>query len=570
MRGSEQNVARRHLQDGGGAAPRSGSMQDVALTLDSFIDHAAKWHGGIEVVSASTSGPPARTDYASLRAAAARLSTALGSLGVRRGDMVGTLAWNTHAHMVMWYAALGIGGVCHTLNPRLSAVHLTAMSHQARSRILAVGGGLASMTLELVDRCPTIEHVILLDGEDAETASSVPDHVSVTTMEDLIQAHADLARWGGTDERDAAGLCFTSGTTGAPKGVLYTHRSSYLHTLRLLQADAMGLRQDDVVLAAVPMFHANGWGLPFAVPAVGAKLVLPGRETNGAKLAHLIASEGVTVAAGVPTVWLGLADHIEATGTALPSLQRLFLGGAPAPAAMQRRLERLFGATVHTSWGMTELSPLGTVSAKGVSETPAGTSGRTLLGLDLRLTDADGAELPRQRGVEGRLTVRGPSVVARYFGHEELVVDAEGWFDTGDLAVIGDDGSLSITGRAKDLIKSGGEWINPAEIEAIASGMPGVAQVAVIARADEKWGERPLLVIEPLPDLSVDEDAVLAGLRGRVPSWWMPDAVVQIAAMPLAATGKIDKVRLRAEFGQPGPVSGTAVANGGHATLSAD
>jgi fatty-acyl-CoA synthase len=332
--------------------------------------------------------------------------------------------------------------------------------------------------------------------------------------------------------------------------VTYTHRACFLHTLRSLQADVMAITATDRVLAAVPMFHANAWGLPFAVPAVGATLVLPGRATDGASLARLIAAEGVTIAVGVPTVWLGLVEHLDHVGGEVPSLKRVIVGGAPMPPALMERIEARLGVTVQTSWGMTELSPAGTFAPPGMAEREASSSGRPAIGIDLLLTDADGVALPEQREVEGHLRVRGAAVVERYFGQAEPATDADGWFTTGDLARIGRDGDVYITGRAKDLIKSGGEWINPAEIEGVVGALPQVSMAAVIGRSDIKWGERPILVVELRDGEDIRDDALLGALRGRVAPWWIPDAVVRLPAMPLAATGKIDKLRLRADHGQ--------------------
>jgi fatty-acyl-CoA synthase len=344
-------------------------------------------------------------------------------------------------------------------------------------------------------------------------------------------------------------LCFTSGTTGAPKGVTYTHRSNYLHTVHQLQADASGLTSRDSLLVAVPMFHANGWGFPFSGPAVGAKLVLPGRYQDGASLVNLINTERVTVAAGVPTVWLGLVEHLDRTGAEVPSLQRLMLGGSSVPQALMDRLEKRLGVTVQTSWGMTELSPLGTTTPATAPVRRAPQSGRPPIGVDLILKDAAGVPLPEQRGHEGRLHARGSSVIERYFGEDQPAVDREGWFDTGDLAVIDAEGNVGITGRTKDLIKSGGEWINPAEIEAIIGALPEVALVAVVGRAHPKWGERPVLIIEPRKGAHISDEALLNALRPRVASWWLPETILRVDSMPLAMTGKIDKQRLRREQG---------------------
>ncbi|MGL3822727.1 AMP-binding protein [Sphingopyxis sp. R3-92] len=523
-----------------------GNPQPYALTLDKFLSHAAKWHGAREVVTGAAS---ARTSYAQLAARSNRLSGALLALGLNPGDHLATLGWNTQAHMECWYAAMGVGIACHTLNPRLTADHLVKMVHLAEARVLAVSSGLAPLVEALVAQCPTIAHVVLMD--DGPASDAVPDvrAARLWHLDDLLAAHGAPAEWGEFDENMPAGLCFTSGTTGDPKGVTYTHRSNYLHTAHLLQADVMGLTCEDVVLVAVPMFHANGWGFPFAAPAVGAKTVLPGRDQDGASLARLIADEGVTVAAGIATVWLGLVDHLDATGGQLPSLKRLLLGGSAVPQALMDRLEQRLGVAVQTSWGMTELSPLGAMTPATAKARVAAKSGRPPMGVDLLLTDEKGVALADQRGGEGRLRVKGGSVVERYFGQAEKATDAGGWFDTGDLATIDADGNLSITGRAKDLIKSGGEWINPAEIEAIVGGLPEVALAAVVGRAHEKWGERPVLIVEPRAGAEVSDEALLGALRGRVANWWLPDAIVRLAAMPLALTGKIDKKRLRAEHG---------------------
>lgn len=525
------------------------TMQPYALTLDRFIDHAAKWHGATEVVTGGSGGVSARIGYSAMRDRSCRLSGALRSLGLMQGDRLGVLAWNSQAHMECWYGAMGVGIVCHTLNPRLSQTHLAAMIQQAANRVLAISPDLTPLAEKLIALCPTIEHVVVLDEPGADVSLPSCDRVRAWRYEDLLKERGQFIAWGGFDENAPAGLCFTSGTTGAPKGVTYTHRSNYLHTVHQLQADASGLTSRDAVLVAVPMFHANGWGFPFAGPAVGAKLVLPGRHQDGLSLANLINAEEVTVAAGVATVWLGLADHLDRTGGEVPSLKRILLGGASVPQALMDRLEKRFGVSVQTSWGMTELSPLGTVTPATTLVRRAHQSGRPPIGVDLLLADASGVPLPEQRGHEGRLRVRGASVIERYFGDDEPAIDADGWFDTGDLAVIDGDGNVSITGRAKDLIKSGGEWINPGEIEAIVGALPEVALVAVVGRAHAKWGERPILVVESRKGAHITDEALLGALRARVANWWLPDAIVRVAAMPLAMTGKIDKKRLRADHG---------------------
>lgn len=519
-------------------------MQDYALTVDRFLDHGAKWHGGTQVVTAHGTGEESSLGYAAVRERANRLSGALLDLGLVPGDRVATLAWNTRHHVEVWYAAMGVGLVCHTLNPRLTVAHLAAMVIQAQDRVLAVGAGLRDMAEALLAACPCLKHLILLDGETVEGGRG-----QISDLETLLATRGRDADWGRFDERDLAGLCFTSGTTGAPKGVAYTHRSNYLHTIRSLQADAIALTARDVVLVAVPMFHANAWGLPFAAPAVGAGLVLPGRVTDGPSLARLIDRHQVTVAVGVPTVWLGLLDHLDATGRETHGLERIIIGGSTCPDSLLKRMESRFGATVQTSWGMTELSPLGTISPRTTTPGAARGSGRPPMGLDLLLTDAEGDPLPDQRNAVGYLKVKGQSVIRSYFGATEPAVDEDGWFDTGDLAILDDDGNLALAGRSKDLIKSGGEWINPVEIEEIVGALPSVGLVAVIGRADPRWGERPLMVIEPARGEAVDEDALKATLKGQVADWWIPERIVRVETMPLAATGKINKTLLRATYG---------------------
>jgi len=524
-------------------------MQSYSLTIDKFLDHAAKWSADREIVTAESGQVVGRIGYAGLRTRSNRLSGALSALGLGFGDRIGTLAWNTQQHLELYYAAMGAGLVCHTLNPRLTTAHLAAMINDAEDRALATSSSLAGLLAELLPLCPGLEHVILMDDDLESPNLSVGPRVQVWRYERLLDTHGAAFDWGGFDEETLAGLCYTSGTTGKPKGVLYTHRSNYLHTLRALQADAMALTVNDCLLIAVPLFHANGWGLPFAAPAVGAKLVLPGRQTDGASLAKLMLEQGVTVAAGVQTVWLGVLEHLEAVGGELPELKRVLIGGSSCQDALIRRMEKRFGAQVQTSWGMTELSPLGTIALPDARWSTTRASGRPVMGLDLKLVDAEGITLAQQRGVVGHLRVKGASVVDRYFKADADALDAEGYFDTGDLASIDDAGNVTICGRSKDLIKSGGEWINPAEIEEIVGRHPGVGLVAVMGRSDAKWGERPVLIVEPRQGHNPDAQELLGCLRGKIANWWIPDQVVLVESMPLAPTGKIDKNRLRAAYG---------------------
>jgi fatty-acyl-CoA synthase len=525
-----------------------GTMQEFELTLDKILLHAAKWHPRAQVVTARGDGGTDRVGYAELAARSQRISGLLRNLGIGRGDRVATLAWNTQAHVETWYAIMGIGAVCHTLNPRLTATQLAWMLSQSGCRVIVASADLAALTQQIAKRISTLAHVLIIDGPVDEWKGDCQG-ANVAALEGAMAEVTGPATWGGFDERTPSALCFTSGTTGAPKGVTYTHRSSFLHMLRALQADMFGVTAADSVLAVVPMFHANAWGLPFVVPAAGAKLVLPARQADGASLARLIEAEEVTIAVGVPTIWLRLVEHLEHSGGQVPSLQRIVVGGASLSPALMERIERRLRVSVQTSWGMTELSPTGTMSAPNDAKRSATVAGRPPVGVDLLLTQADGRPLPEQRDVEGHLRVRGASVIERYFGDDRAATDVDGWFDTGDLARIDMDGNLIITGRAKDLIKSGGEWINPAEIEAVVGAIPEVAHAAVIGRQDAKWGERPILLVEMRDEGPITDEALLAPLRGRVAPWWIPDAIYRLADMPLASTGKIDKMRLRAEYG---------------------
>jgi 3-(methylthio)propionyl---CoA ligase len=525
-----------------------GAMQPFALTLDKFLIHAAKWHPNRHVVTAHEDGRIDRVSYSDSYRRALRISAVLQGLGTKSGDRVATLAWNTQAHIEALYAIMGIGAACHTLNPRLMGAQSASMLEKSAARILILSADLLPLAREILSRPTAIEEVLLVDGPVEEDSLGVRK-ARVHPLESRIAAATGRVTWGDFDEMSPSGLCFTSGTTGAPKGVTYTHRSSYLHTLRMLQADVMAISGRDTVLAVVPLFHANAWGLPFAVPAVGGNLVLNGRYADGARLASLINHERVTLAVGVATVWLGLVEHLEATGAAVPSLERVIVGGAPLSSSLMERIERQLGVTVQTSWGMTELSPSGTVAARHEVPRSAAMSGRPAVGVDLLLTDEAGNALAEQRGPIGHLRVRGASVIERYFGESQPATDAAGWLPTGDLARIDPSGNLMITGRSKDLIKSGGEWINPVEIESLIGQMPEVSLAAVIGRADRKWGERPVLLVELREPNAISDEALLERLEKHLPSWWLPDAIVHLEHMPLTSTGKIDRLRLRSEYG---------------------
>jgi len=532
-----------------------GLMQDWPLTVDRILTHAAAWHPRREIVTRSLEGPIVRTTWSEVDDRARRFSSALLALGVRPGDRIATMAWNTARHIEAWYGIMGIGAVCHTLNPRLFADQLCYIINHADDKILIVDRTFLPILAEHRADMPGVKHVIVLGDEDVVRASGFPGALSSET---LIAAHAPDAVWGAFDEQTACGLCYTSGTTGNPKGVLYSHRSNFLHTLITLQKDLMGLSVNDTVLAVVPMFHANAWGLTFSVPATGAKLVMPGQKLDGASVLELLETEKVTFSAAVPTVWQMLLAHLRETGAKLSTLKRVVIGGSAVPEAMIRAFHDDYGVEVLHAWGMTETSPMGTMG----SLTPEITSlpferqiptrlkqGRPPMGAEIKLTDDAGARLPQDGETFGRLKIKGPHIVGRYFRNEGgEILDEEGFFDTGDVATIDPDGYMQITDRAKDVIKSGGEWISSIEIENIATGHPKAFMAAVIGAAHPKWDERPLLLVKLKDGETATPEEFLRFLDGKIARWWMPDAVEFVDEIPLGATGKIDKKVLRQRF----------------------
>jgi fatty-acyl-CoA synthase len=531
-----------------------GLMQDWPLTVDRILAHARAWHGGREVVSRSVEGPIVRTTYAELHDRARRLSGALAALGIGRGDRVATLAWNTGRHMEAWYAIMGMGAVCHTLNPRLFADQLCYIINHAGDRIIFVDLSFAPLLVERRAQMPTVEQIVVMTDR-----AHMPAGEGLLCFEELVeQASPDVA-WGGFDEHTAAGLCYSSGTTGNPKGVLYSHRSNVLHTFITLQKDVFGLGVHDVVLPIVPMFHANAWGLAFSAPAAGAKLVMPGAKMDGASIHELIETEGVTFSAAVPTVWQTLLDHLRGTGARLSALRRVVIGGSAVPEALVRAFRDEQGVEVIHAWGMTETSPVGTICAP-TPETDALPEaerqrallkqGRAPFGVDLKLTNDTGEALTHDGRTFGRLKIRGPHVARSYFlGDGADPIDAEGFFDTGDVATIDSLGFMQITDRTKDVIKSGGEWISSIEIENLAVGHPKAELAAVIGVPHPKWDERPLLVVKLRPGEEATCGEFLEFLQGKIAKWWMPDQVLFVAEIPLGATGKVDKRRLRELYG---------------------
>jgi fatty-acyl-CoA synthase len=528
-------------------------MQPWGLTVDRTLLHAARWHGEREIVSRRFDGSLARTNYAALTHAAQRFSAALKAAGIGLGDRVATLAMNSADHMTVWFGTMGIGAVCHTLNPRLFDEQLLYIINHAADRWLVADPQFAPLIARLLPQCPTLERVVFV-GTAAELPAGIPGSID---LESLLASGDAPVTWGGFDEHTPAALCYTSGTTGHPKGVLYTHRSQVLHTFLVLQRDAVALSERDVMLPIVPMFHANAWGIPFAAAAAGAKLVFPGARLDGASVYELLKQERVTVSAAVPTVWQLLLDYLTTQRLTLSTLKRVVIGGSACPESLIRGFGEGHGVEVIQAWGMTEMSPIGTMSSPTheIFESDLKTriryamkQGRVPFGVDMKVTDDDGRALPHDATQPGHLMVRGPAVVARYYGEQAQVLDGDGFFDTGDIATIDAKGYMEITDRAKDLIKSGGEWISSVEVENHACAHPAVQFAAVIAVPHPRWRERPLLVVQLKSGATATAEAVLAVLEGKIARWWMPDAVVFIDDMPLGATGKLDKKLLRTRF----------------------
>ncbi len=532
-----------------------GLMQDWPMTVDRILDHADRWHGDRELVSRSVEGPIVRTTWSQVHARAKRVTHALRELGIQPGDRVATLGWNTARHIETWYGVMGMGAVCHTLNPRLHPDQIMWIANHAGDRVIFTDLTFVPMLLEHIHKAPKVERIIILSDEGHRPDGATDAHFM---YEDMIAGRPTDAAWGGFDENTACGLCYTSGTTGDPKGVLYSHRSNFLHTFMTLQTDVMGLSQRDTVLAVVPMFHANAWGLTFSAAAVGAKFVLPGARMDGPAIHELLETEKVTMSAAVPTVWQMLLQHLDATGETINHVKRVVIGGSAVPEAIVRAFHDRFDVKVVHAWGMTETSPLGTLGTPTASmdhlsfEDQLPTllkQGRPPLGIDIKLVDDDNTVLPRDGQKFGKLLVKGPTVVKGYFGSDTSAIDDDGYFDTGDVATIDPNGFMQITDRAKDVIKSGGEWISSIDIENIAAGHPKAALAAVIGVYHPKWDERPLLLVKLKPDTTATREEFLDFLAGKIAKWWTPDDVLFVDEIPLGATGKIDKKLLRQRHG---------------------
>ncbi|HKO66519.1 MAG TPA: 3-(methylthio)propionyl-CoA ligase [Burkholderiaceae bacterium] len=539
-----------------------GLMMQMPLLISSLIEHADRHHGDIEIVSRRVEGDVHRTTYRGLHRRARQMANALGGLGIDRGERVATLAWNGYRHMELYFAVSGAGSVLHTINPRLHPEQIAWIVNHAEDRALFFDLTFLPLVEAIAPHCSTVRRWVLMTDRSHMPAEKPEKLGSLICYEDLIEGRSDVFTWPQFDENTASSMCYTSGTTGHPKGVLYAHRSTILHTLASALPDALSLSARDVILPVVPMFHVNAWGLPYIAPMVGAKVVFPGPRLDGESLYELFESEGVTFSAGVPTVWQGLLAFMEANNLKFSTMNRTVIGGSACPPAMIRLFQDKYGVDVLHAWGMTEMSPLGTVCTFKQKHIglPAEQrlpvqykQGRALFGVDMKITDDEGHELPWDGDAFGDLLVRGPWVVRDYYRSGEddpLINDPAGkaWFRTGDVSNIDSDGYMQITDRSKDVIKSGGEWISSIELENIAVSHPAVQMAACIAAPHPKWDERPLLIVVKKPNADVSRDELLAHYQGKVAKWQMPDDVAFVESLPLGATGKILKSKLREQF----------------------
>ncbi len=539
-----------------------GLMQQEPLLVSSLIKHADRHHGAVEIVSRCVEGDIHRYTYHELHQRSRKLANAVHSLGIQDADRVATLAWNGYRHMELYYAISGMGAIMHTVNPRLHADQITYIVNHAEDQCLFFDLTFLPIVESIAGQLTSVKHfVAMTDRAHLPQNSTIPN---LLCYEDLLDAQqADFA-WPIFDENKACSLCYTSGTTGNPKGALYSHRSTLLHTYAAALPDSMNCSARDVVLPVVPMFHVNAWGLPYIACMVGAKLVFPGPALDGKSLYDLFEAERVTLAAGVPTIWQGLLNHVESHGLHFTSLKRTVIGGSACPPVMLKKFQEQYAVNVIHAWGMTELSPLGSVFAPRVGYAELSSEqryalqakqGRAIYGIDFKIVDDQGHELPWDGIAAGDLLVRGPWVIADYYrseGTTPLIADAAGqvWFPTGDVAKIDAQGYMQITDRSKDVIKSGGEWIGSIDLENVAMAHPAVAMAACIAVAHPKWDERPLLVVVKKLGAELTREELLQFYEGKIAKWWTPDDVVFVETLPLGATGKLLKNKLREQFRQ--------------------
>jgi fatty-acyl-CoA synthase len=534
---------------------QTGLMMDMPLLLSGIIEHAATQHGGTEVVSRETHGPLFRYTYADCAVRARKLANALAGMGLTAGDAVASIAWNNHRHLEAYYAVSGSGLVMHTCNPRLHPQQLIYIINHAEDRVVLFDATFAPLIKGIAAHCPGVRAWVCL-AEAAHTPV-IEGVANVLSYEDLIAPCSDVFAWPSFDERTAAALCYTSGTTGNPKGALYSHRAIVLNAMTICAPDAIGLSAKEAMLPVVPMFHINAWCLPYAAPMAGTKLVLPGPKLDGASLYELMESERVTVSAGVPTIWQGLISHLDQHGLRFSTMRRTGTGGSAMPLALIAKFNDEYGVDVRHGWGMTEttaVATMGTLSGAQADWSAAdrhaliAKQGKSVFGIEIKVVDAQGATLPRDGVSQGELMVRGQWILSRYFkGETSPLID--GWFPTGDIATIAADGVMQIRDRTKDVIKTGGEWISSIDLENAAVAHPAVAMAAVIGVKHPKWDERPLLFVVRKPGQALEKEAILSFLAERVAKWWVPDDVVFVDALPLGGTGKVQKAELRKQYG---------------------
>ncbi|QCB47635.1 long-chain-fatty-acid--CoA ligase [Hydrogenophaga sp. PAMC20947] len=534
---------------------QTGLMMDRPLMLSDVIEHAALQFGDVEVVSRETHGPLFRYTYADCAVRARKLANALAGLGLEPGSAVGSIAWNNHRHLEAYYAVSGSGMVMHTCNPRLHPQQLIYIINHAEDQVVLFDATFAPLVKGIAAHCPKVRAWVCL--AEAEHTPAIEGVDNVLAYETVIEPCSDVFEWPSFDERTAAALCYTSGTTGHPKGALYTHRSIVLNALSGCLPGVLALGPDQSLLPVVPMFHINAWCLPYAAPMSGTKLVLPGPKLDGQSLYELMEAEGVTISAGVPTIWQALLAHVDQNGLKFTTMRRTGVGGSAMPQALIARFMEDYNVDVRHGWGMTETTAVATISAlppEASGWTPPechallAKQGKSLFGVELKIVDESGATLPRDGRAQGELMVRGHWIVSAYFkGEKSPLVD--GWFPTGDIATISADGIMQIRDRTKDVIKTGGEWISSIDLESAAVAHPAVAMAAVIGVKHPKWDERPLLFIVRKPGQSLEKDEILAFLTERVAKWWVPDDVVFLESLPVGGTGKVQKADLRKNYG---------------------
>lgn len=534
-----------------------GNMMFQPLLISSMIEHAGRYHADTEIISKNTDTSIKKTNWGEIRENSKRFANVLQQFGLTLGDRVATIAWNNHRHLESWYAISGSGLVCHTINPRLFPEQLVFIINDAADRVLLFDKTFAPLIKAVKPLLKTVEQYICLDAEDSSIREAIPE---VQFYDDLLAQQSAEFDWPELDENTASSLCYTSGTTGNPKGVLYSHRSTVLHSYAIIMPDSLNVAARDIMLPVVPMFHVNAWGTPYAAAMVGCTLVLPGPGLDGASLVNLIDTYKVSVALGVPTIWQGLIAAAQQSGSKLESLKRNVVGGSACPPAMLKTFKEQFNCETIHAWGMTETSPLGSANQLKTKHLDLAdeekmqirlSQGRPPFGVDLRLTDEEKGtqEIARDGETIGNLQIKGHWIIDHYFGKEESALTADGWFDTGDIATLNEDGFMKLCDRSKDLIKSGGEWISSVDLENMAMGHSEIAMAAVIAAQHPKWDERPVLIAIKKPESHVSEAEMLDYYADKVAKWQIPDRVIFVDSIPLSGTGKMLKKDLRELYG---------------------